>query len=115
LNKGVYRARELSREPLPVDKLRFANEREERATRFLETAGTVHVQARPSSVDASVELSGWVKEGAKTLRPTLRLDGDQRMVFGECTCNFFQQNKLFRGPCEHLLALRLQHSRVSRT
>jgi hypothetical protein len=114
LNKGVYRARELSREPLPLDKLRFANEREERATRFLE-AGAVNVTARPSSVDGSLELSGAVKEGAKVLRPTLRLDGDQRMVFGECTCNFFQQNQLFKGPCEHLLALRLQHSRVSRT
>jgi hypothetical protein len=114
LNKGVYRARELSREPLPLDKLRFANEREERATRFLE-AGAVNVTARPSSVDGSLELSGAVKESGKVLRPTLRLDGDQRMVFGECTCNFFQQNQLFKGPCEHLLALRLQHSRVSRT
>ena len=114
LNKGVYRARELSREPLPLDKLRFSNEREERATRFLDAAA-VSVTARPSSVDGSLELSGAVKEGAKVLRPTLRLDGDQRMVFGECTCNFFQQNQLFKGPCEHLLALRLQHSRVSRT
>ncbi|WP_257458359.1 SWIM zinc finger family protein [Archangium lipolyticum] len=114
LNKGVYRARELSREPLPVDKLRFANEREERATRFLD-ARAVHVRANPSSVDGSLELSGTVKEGEKVLRSSLRLDGDQRMVSGECTCNFFQQNKLFRGPCEHLLALRLQHSRVSRT
>ncbi|WP_309892936.1 SWIM zinc finger family protein [Archangium sp.] len=114
LNKGVYRARELSREPLPMDKLRFSNEREERASRFLD-AGAVSVTARPSSVDGSLELSGAVKEGAKVLRPTLRLDGDQRMVFGECTCNFFQQNQLFKGPCEHLLALRLQHSRVSRT
>ncbi|QRK09562.1 SWIM zinc finger family protein [Archangium violaceum] len=114
LNKGVYRARELSREPLPMDKLRFANEREERATRFLD-ARAVDLRVRLGSTDASVELSGAVKEGTKVLRPTLRLDADQRMVFGECTCNFFQQNKLFRGPCEHLLALRLQHSRVSRT
>jgi hypothetical protein len=113
LNKGVYRARELSREPLPMDQLRFSNEREERATRFLD-ARAVEVKARPGA-DGSLELSGTVKEGAKVLRPSLRLDADQRMVFGECTCNFFQQNKLFRGPCEHLLALRLQHSRVSRT
>ncbi|AKJ07418.1 SWIM zinc finger protein [Archangium gephyra] len=113
LNKGVYRARELSREPLPMDKLRFSNEREERAMRFLD-ARAVDVKARPGA-DGSLELSGTVKEGAKVLRPSLRLDADQRMVFGECTCNFFQQNKLFRGPCEHLLALRLQHSRVSRT
>lgn len=114
LNKNVYRARELSREPLPMEKLRFSNEREEKATRFLE-ARAVTVQARPSNVEGSLELSGSVKEGSKVLKPSLRLDGDQRMVFGECTCNFFQQNKLFKGPCEHLLALRLQHSKSYRT
>ncbi len=114
LNKGVYRARELSREPLPMEKLRFSNEREEKATRFLEARAVV-VQARPSSVDSSLELKGTVKDGSKVHTPALRLDADQRMVFGECTCNFFQQNKLFKGPCEHLLALRLQHSKSYRT
>ncbi len=114
LNKGVYRARELSREPLPMEKLRFSNEREEKATRFLE-ARAVTVEGRPSNVDGSLELRGSVKDGSKVHRAALRLDGDQRMVFGECTCNFFQQNKLFKGPCEHLLALRLQHSQSNRT
>jgi hypothetical protein len=114
LNKGVYRARELSREPLPMEKLRFSNEREEKATRFLE-AKAVMVQAQPSNVDGSLELKGTVREASKVQRAALKLDGDQRMVFGECTCNFFQQNKLFKGPCEHLLALRLQHSKSYRT
>jgi hypothetical protein len=114
LNKNVYRARELSREPLPLDKLRFSNEREEKATRFLE-ARAVTVEGRPSNVDGSLELKGSVKEASKVQRAALRLDGDQRMVSAECTCNFFQQNKLFKGPCEHLLALRLQHSKSHRT
>lgn len=114
LNKGVYRARELSREPLPVEALRFANEREARATRFVD-AGAVQVQARASSMDGSLELSGSVREEGRVLRPSLRLDADQRMVLGECTCNFFQQNKLMRGPCEHLLALRLRHARAARS
>ncbi len=113
LNKGLYRARELSREPLPLEKLRFANEREEKATRFLE-ARAVQVQARPSNTDGGLELRGQVRESARAHQAALRLDGDQRMVSAECTCNFFQQNKLFRGPCEHLLALRLQHSRTAR-
>lgn len=114
LNKNVYRARELSREPLPMEKLRFSNEREEKATRFLE-ARAVLVEARPSNVDGSLELKGTVREASKVHRAALRLDGDQRMVSAECTCNFFQQNKLFKGPCEHLLALRLQHSKSNRT
>lgn len=114
MNKGVYRARELSREPLPMDRLRFANEREAQATRFLE-AGAVRAEARPSNVDGSLELRGTVREGNRPHTVALRLDGDQRMVHAECTCNFFQQNKLYRGPCEHLLALRLQHSRTARS
>jgi hypothetical protein len=114
LNKNVYRARELSREPLPMEKLRFSNEREEKASRFLE-GKAVMVQAQPSNVDGGLELKGTVRDGSKAHRAALRLDGDQRMVFGECTCNFFQQNKLFTGPCEHLLALRLQHSKSYRT
>ncbi|MFL5348732.1 MAG: SWIM zinc finger family protein [Hyalangium sp.] len=114
LNKNVYRARELSREPLPMEKLRFSNEREEKATRFLEAKGVL-VEARPSNVDGSLELKGTVREASKVHRASLRLDGDQRMVSAECTCNFFQQNKLFKGPCEHLLALRLQHSKSNRT
>jgi hypothetical protein len=32
-------------------------------------------------------------------------------VRAECTCNFFQQNKLHKGPCEHMLAIRLMHQR----
>ncbi|MET0400941.1 MAG: SWIM zinc finger family protein [Cystobacter sp.] len=114
LNKGVYRARELSREPLPLEALRFANEREAGATRFVET-GAVKVHAQPSATDGSLTLEGTVREGARVLRPSLRLDADQRMVFGECSCNFFQQNKLFRGPCEHLLALRLGQARAARS
>src|SRR5262249_52465557 len=36
LNKGGYRLRELSGEPLPMERLRFTNEREEHATRLLD-------------------------------------------------------------------------------
>ena len=28
-----------------------------------------------------------------------------RILFGTCTCAFFQENLLGRGPCEHMLAL----------
>src|SRR5262249_36313093 len=35
LDRGVYRKRELTKDPLPVDRLRFANERESAAARML--------------------------------------------------------------------------------
>lgn len=109
LAKGVYRARELSREPLPLDALRFSNEREASAMRFLE-ARAVTVRAN-AAADGTLALMGNVKDGRNELRPSVVLDPDSRIVRAECTCNFFQQNQLRKGPCEHMLALRMQHQR----
>jgi hypothetical protein len=131
LHKRVYRVRELSREPLPVERLRFTNEREEQATGL--------VDGRAVRVTEAVELSeagggGTLLKGAVTKdggpaptgpvwwrsgrsaghKPWLRLDRDERILEAGCTCNFFQQNQLRKGPCEHILALRLQHARQQR-
>ena len=109
LAKGVYRARELSREPLPLEKLRFANDREASAMRFVD-ARAVSVRANVAG-DGTITLSGTVKDGNHERRPSLNLDADARIVRAECTCNFFEMNKLHKGPCEHMLAIRIQHQR----
>jgi hypothetical protein len=105
LAKGVYRVRELARDPLPMDKLRFSNPREESATRLLSRNSVQSsVRALP---DGGVELSGSVKDGGHTYKTSLTIDADARITRAECECNYFQQNKLFKGPCEHILALRM--------
>jgi hypothetical protein len=109
LAKGVYRVRELAREPLPMATLRFSNEREESATRLL-TANYVQSTARASE-GGGVELSGTVKDRSHTYRASLTIDADARITRAACECNFFQQNKLFKGPCEHILALRMHDAR----
>jgi hypothetical protein len=109
LAKGVYRARELARDPLPMDKLRFSSAREEAATRLL-SGNLVQSTARSSS-DGGVELSGTVKDRGQTHRASLVIDADARVTRGECDCNFYQQNKLYKGPCEHMLALRMHDAR----
>jgi hypothetical protein len=119
LNKRVYRLRELSREPLPMERLRFANEREEKATRLLDERAVRVTEATDlgDTVGGGTLLKGKIKkEGGRggSYDPWLRLDGDERMVEAECSCNFFQQNQLRKGPCEHILALRLQHARQLR-
>ena len=55
----------------------------------------------------------WVEQNLERLPKPLRriFDPDGRMVRAECGCNFFQQNQLRKGPCQHLLAVRLQHQR----
>lgn len=110
LNKGVYRARELSREPLPVERLRFDNPREESAARFV-AERAVEQAAVGSNPEGQLILSGVVREKERQFRPSLTLDADGRMVRAECTCNWHQQHKLFRGPCEHILALRMEAAR----
>lgn len=111
LNKGVYRVRELTREPLPINKLRFANEREEAATRFL-TEKAVTISSRKANSDGVLEISGTVKDREKIFNISLSIDSDQRLAHANCTCNFFMMNKLFKGPCEHILALRMKSGEV---
>ncbi|MCI0489879.1 MAG: SWIM zinc finger family protein, partial [Blastocatellia bacterium] len=43
--------------------------------------------------------------------PSLWIDKDERITRAECSCNWHKQNKLYKGPCEHILALRMQHNR----
>lgn len=113
LNKQVYRVRELSREPLPMERLRFANEREQQATRFL-SENAVTVTSTTSDTAGNIALQGTVKDKDKSYNPALTCDRDERMIQAECTCNWHQHNKLYKGPCEHILALRMQHARQCR-
>jgi len=112
LKKKVYRVRELSREPLPMERLRFANEREESATRFL-SQNVAQVIAVNNS-DQALILQGNIQDKGKTYNPCLTIDKDERIIDAECTCNWHQQNKLYKGPCEHILALRMQYARQCR-
>jgi len=108
LDKGVYRKRELSREPLPMDALRFSSPREEKAIEILHT-GKVAVQVRV--VDGGQVLEGRIQHKGKLLTASLTLDADRRVVGAECSCDYYIHNRLFRGPCEHMLALRVAHRR----
>jgi hypothetical protein len=111
INKQVYRLRELSRDPLPMEQLRFANDREQQANRFLDSNA---VQLQNTTVDPKGTrlLQGTVCHGDKTYEPNLTIDRDERIIQADCTCNWHQQNKLFKGPCEHILALRMSANRT---
>lgn len=106
LEKGVYRVRELAREPLPLGKLRFANEREESAAKFI-AGNVVTVLTREEKANRNVEMTGTVKDKSKVFGASLTIDGDQKLIHADCDCWFFKTNKLFKGPCEHILALRM--------
>ncbi len=110
LNQDVYRVRELSQEPLPMDKLRFDNPREAAANEFV-ASKAVNVEA--TQTPNGLKLSGVVKEKTQQFKPEVVIDKDERMIEAKCTCHFFVQNKLYKGPCEHILALRIAHNKQS--
>ncbi|MBE9029950.1 SWIM zinc finger family protein [filamentous cyanobacterium LEGE 11480] len=110
LNKQVYRLRELSRDPLPMSKLRFVNEREQKARRFLDD-NTLRVQNSSVDQNGTRLLQGSITDENQTYAPTVAVDRDERIVKAECSCNWHQHNTLFKGPCEHILALRMAANR----
>ncbi len=106
LNKGIYRARELSREPLPYQQLRFANEREQKANDLIRSS---QVQSYPKAIEnGQIKIDGVVKDENHSYQTVAVIDSDQRLVHAECQCRFFKKNKLFKGPCEHVLATRIK-------
>lgn len=111
LNKGVYRARELSRDPLPAEALRFSNEREEKAMRFLDN-NNISIESVQDSGEGITVIRARVTDGSKTLTPEIQMNTDDRMKTGECQCSYYRHNRMLKGPCEHMLAARLYYSRM---
>lgn len=112
LNKKVYRIRELTKDPLPMSKLRFSNPREEKATKFIEKND---VKITSSNIDSNenLHISGTVKEKNQKHMPKITIDKDERLIKGECSCKWYFQNKLYKGPCEHMLALRMFFNKIN--
>jgi tetratricopeptide (TPR) repeat protein len=109
LDAGVYRKRELTRDPLPVDRLRFANDREAAAAAMLQRAKIAIDRA--DAVDGGLVLGGRIRDRDRLFAPELTFDSERRIAAGECSCDYFIRNRLHRGPCEHMLALRAAHRR----
>lgn len=104
LNANVYRLRELSHEPLPFEHLRFNNPQEQLAAEILQSQ-EVKFSIQTLS-DLSTELKGTVKAKKKTFNPLMIIDEDERIKTAHCECSFYIENKLYKGPCEHMLAIR---------
>jgi hypothetical protein len=115
LNKDVYRLRELSHKPLPMETLRFANPREESAARFLQQASAVRLLSSQTTDNGSVVLRGQVQDGKKSYDVLLTLDRDTRILSADCGCSWHIQHKLYQGPCEHILAISLYQRQLARS
>lgn len=108
LPSGRYAWRELSREPLPLDTLRFASPEESAALALIHDKRVKLRDITEQGTRLVVDGTAQVKTGGKDvqLQPRLILNADHQLIDGQCDCNFHRQNRLRRGPCAHLLALR---------
>jgi hypothetical protein len=113
LAKGVYRLRELSREPLPMAQLRFDNEREAKADNFIQ-ADLVKLLGIEEHAE-HLQITGEVLDDAQRYRPVIVLDSDQRLISASCRCHYYVHNKLYKGPCEHMLAIRREYAQSHET
>jgi len=105
LSKQVWRVRELSRDPLSPEALRFANPREAAASNLVEAGLVSETNIEPAG--KGMKITALVQDKKRNHRPELQIDGDERLVRAVCDCSFHQANQLRQGPCEHILAARM--------
>jgi len=108
----VYRLRELARDPLPLDTLRFSSPEEEEAQKLV-ALHAMSNHAVEAVADGSIRLSAQAQQGDRKYQVMLRLDADERIVDGACQCNFFTYNRMHKGPCAHMLALRMSRQQAA--
>jgi hypothetical protein len=116
LGGSVYRHRDLFPEPFTVkEALKVAaapvqaKAPEEKAALEIFESGNVLLTAR-RPVSTGYKLTGSARgSGGERVRPLLHVDHDGHIVEASCTCGHYKKYKMTRGPCEHILALRLAH------
>ncbi len=116
LASGVYRHRDLLFEPFDAaDALAEAKKQSEegdpkaKAARQIFEGGNVRIIAR-RPVSTGYKISGSAKGlDGQRVRPLVAVDHDGQIIEASCTCSFGKKHGLTKGPCEHMLALRLAH------
>lgn len=114
-----FRHRQLFEEPVDEAKMFPPDARLERARELLannaipfarcepqETRKTKKLKTPDGPVTREVIYRDWRVTGNVGPEQTEIVVGDSgRIIFGTCSCAFFQENLLNQGPCEHMIAL----------
>ena len=105
IHKGVYRARELSKDGIPLETLKWTSEEEQDAF-VLDATGQVSVTANRNEGKTHI-VEGSVQDGNYTFTPRLFINQDQQLIDAVCGCDKYKATGLKKGPCRHMLALRM--------
>ena len=81
---------------LPLD----SNDHRHDASGAVERGEVVRLRAQVTALGRDGTLRGGEK-----MEVLLDVDQDGRATFASCTCHFFRQNKLKKGPCAHVLSV----------
>ena len=103
LKNQVYRARELKREGIDIDSLRFSSELDKEAYELGNRNGAV-TNIETNKTNDKIKITGDVENDHSC---TVILNQDLQITDGKCTCNEYYMNKMTKGPCVHILALRI--------
>ncbi len=102
LKNKVYRIRELKKDGIDIESLRFSNEIDKTAYELM-TSGAVS-GLKSETDDTKIVVSATVSNHYKT---SVTINNDFQIIDAKCTCSYYRQNKMTKGPCEHILATRI--------
>jgi hypothetical protein len=116
LADNVFRHRDLFAEPFTLKEAAQAvktaaadtNAQEKLAREIFEQDLAKITARRPVSTGYKLTGSARSPSGPR-VRPLLHVDKEGKILEASCTCGYYLKHKLTRGPCEHILALRLAH------
>jgi hypothetical protein len=91
---------------LPFAAQGFKVQAREANSRRVAAEGRVELESR-TSLPEGERLVGWVESYHATYRVKALLGPDGTIRDGSCTCPWVLQHGMGRGPCKHILALRL--------
>jgi hypothetical protein len=113
LATGELFARQLLPAPLPPSALKFRDPREAAAHRLLAESGAVTLTKVADQGIEGRAIEGQVVDAKahRTFYPAFTLDREGRTSAAACTCSAFRRAGIKEGPCEHMIALRVQFAR----
>lgn len=113
LSKGTLSKRSLVGRPLELAKVRYGSKAEEHAHRLLAERGAVKLVRVHDQGAEGTAIDGEIADqrAHRTYKTSFTVDREGRAAKASCTCPQFRRGGLREGPCEHMIALRLLHSR----
>jgi hypothetical protein len=112
LATGEIFARPVLAQSLPANALEFRDAKEAAAHRLLAEGGAVTLtKVHETPEGRTVEGQVVDAKAHRTFYPQFTIDREGRTTGAQCTCSAFRRAGMKEGPCEHMVALRVQLAR----